>query len=125
MEKTKVRNIIEKLRSIDGLSNVYLLKEEDKDIIMNMEGEENGGVHECLDRKFVIMVTHNSDFRKPEGEIAKEKNGKTIFPGVPFSEVNARNVVSSSPGKEAHDFLVKRFNLNLYDDATLLIGFDL
>ena len=125
MEKAKVKQVISILIATEGLSNVNLLKEEDKDVILNMEDEENEGVHECLDRKFTVMVTHNSDFRNPEGVIAKEKDGKIIFPGVPFSEVKAKNVVSSSPGKEVHKFLVKKFDLDLKDEATILIGFDL
>ena len=125
MEKTRLKIIMEKLTSLDGLYNINLIREKDKDIILNMEEEENQGVHECIDRKFTLMVTHNSNFRDPDGEIVKEKDNKIIFPSVPFSEVNAKNVVSSSPCKEVHDFLVKKFDLKLKDEATLLIGFDL
>jgi len=124
MEKTKIKAIIESLKSA-GLSNIYLLKEEDKDIILNMEEDENLGVKECIERKFTLVLTHDSGFRKPQGKIVKENNGNMIFPAVPFSEVNAKRVVSSSPGRDVHQFLVKRFNLKLKDDATLLIGFDL
>ena len=124
MEKTKIKAIIGSLQSA-GLSNIYLLKEEDKDIILNMEEDENIGVKECIEREFTLVLTHDSGFRKPQGKIAKENNGKMIFPSVPFSEVNAKRVVSSSPGRDVHEFLVKRFNLGLKDDATLLIGFDL
>ena len=47
MEKTKIKAIIGSLQSA-GLSNIYLLKEEDKDIILNMEEDENIGVKECI-----------------------------------------------------------------------------
>ncbi len=123
--KIKVRDIISSLSEIEGLANINLLKEEDKDIIRNLESEENIGVLECLDKKFTIILTHNSSFRGPQGEIVKKENGKIIFPPVPFSEVDLQNVVSGSPNKDTHDFLVKEFNLALTDEATLLIGFDL
>ena len=42
--KTKVRDIITTLSQVRGLSNVTLLKEENKDIIRNLEDEENEGV---------------------------------------------------------------------------------
>ena len=123
--KTKVRDIITSLSQVRGLSNVALLKGEDKDIIRNLEDEENEGVLSCLDKQFTLVLTHNSDFRDPEGEIVKKENGKIIFPPIPFSEVNAKNVVSSSPNKDTHEFLVKQYDLVLTDEATLLIGFDL
>lgn len=123
--KLRVRDVISSLSDVSGLSNVHLLKEEDKDIIRNLEDEENEGVISCLDKKFTLVLTHNSTFREPEGEIVKQENGKTTFPPVPFSEVNAKNVVSSSPNEDSHKFLVKNFDLNLNDEATLLIGFDL
>lgn len=123
--KIKVRDVISSLSEVSGLSNIHLLRAEDKDIIRNLEDEENEGVLACLDSKFTLVLTHDSSFRKPEGEIIKKEDGKIIFPAVPFSEVNAKNVVSSSPNKDAHEFLVKQYNLELTDEATLLIGFDL
>ena len=123
--KTKVRDIITTLSQVRGLSNVTLLKEENKDIIRNLEDEENEGVLSCLDKQFTLVLTHNSEFRAPEGEIAKKENGKIIFPSIPFSEVTAKNVISSSPNKDTHEFLVKQYDLILTDEATLIIGFDL
>ena len=123
--KTKVRDIITTLSQVRGLSNVTLLKEENKDIIRNLEDEENEGVLSCLDKQFTLVLTHNSEFRAPEGEIVKKENGKLILPPIPFSEVNAKNVISSSPNKDTHEFLVKQYDLILTDEATLIIGFDL
>ncbi|MAG52856.1 MAG: hypothetical protein CMH62_02740 [Nanoarchaeota archaeon] len=119
-----VKQILETLSRTKGLDNVYLVKEETKDIIRNIEEENNEGVLTCLGRKFTVLVTHDSNFRDPVREIVKQEDGKTSFPPIPFPEVKANNVVSSSPSKEVHDFLVKEFNLKLEDEATLLIGFD-
>jgi|TARA_Y100000310_G_scaffold345729_1_gene468925 hypothetical protein len=120
------KEIVKKLEHIKGLYHINLINEEDKDIINNLEEENNLGVLECLDRKHVVMVTHDSNFRKPEGSIVNN-NGKGIsFPPVSFSEVEAKNVVSSSPTVKVHDYLMKRFELNVDEEhATLLIGFDL
>mgnify|MGYP001608487405 FL=1 len=123
--KTKVRDIIASLSQVRGLSNITLLKDEDKDIIRNLEDEENEGVFSCLDKQFTLVLIHNSDFRTPEGEIVRKENGKIIFPPIPFSEVNAKNVVSSSPNKDTHEFLIKQYDFTIIDEATLLIGFDL
>ncbi|MAF51237.1 MAG: hypothetical protein CMH64_04055 [Nanoarchaeota archaeon] len=119
-----VRQIIKTLSETKGLDNVNLLKEEIKDIIRNLENDSNEGVISCLDRKYTLVLTHDSNFRDPVREIVKKENGEITFPPIPFPEVKATNVVSSSPSKEVHDFLVKEFNLTLEDDATLLIGFD-
>ncbi len=116
--------IIEDLRKVDGLSNVNLLDERLKKETSSLEEENNIGVRECLKRKYVIVLTHDSSFREPESEIVKKDNEMIIFPAVPFSEVKAKNVVSSSPSKKVHDFLVRKFNLKLKYEATLLIGFD-
>ena len=118
-------HIIKTLKETKGLDNVNLLNEETRDIIRNLEEEHNEGVSTCLDRKFTVVLTHDSNFRDPVREIVREKNGKVLFPPIPFPEVKAQNVVSSSPSKEIHDFLVKEFKLILKDEATLLIGFDL
>lgn len=125
MEKTRVKIVMSKLHDVKGLGNIHILREKDRDVILNMEEEENHGVQECLDRQYTLVLTHTSNFRKPEGEIVKNEDGKIVFPGVKFSEVNAKDVVSSSPGKEVYEFLVKKFKLILKDEATLLVGFNL
>lgn len=109
---------------VDGLNNIHLLTKKDIKFIKNNEEKNNIGVFECLKRGHVIMLTHDSTFRGPEEPIVKSKKGKTIFLAVKFSEVKAKNVVSSSPGIKIHDYLVNKFKLELKDEATLLIGFD-
>ena len=120
-----IANIIENLKKVKGLDNIILLNKKDFEFIKNNEEPRNLGVFECLKRKYVVVLTHDPSFREPEDKIVRIKDKKLIFPAVQFSEVKAKDVVSSSPGKKVHDYLVKRFNLRLKDDATLLIGFDL
>jgi len=117
-------NIINNLKKTKDLGNIYVLDNKLKSRISKLEDKNNIGVHECLKRKNTIMLTHDSRFRSPEGEIVlKDKKG-ILFPGVPFSEVKAVNVISSSPSKKIHALLMKKFKLKLKDEATLLIGFD-
>lgn len=119
-----INKVIEDLRKVNGLDNVKLLDEKLKKDTYSLEEKNNVGVRECLKRKYTIILTHDSSFREPEGKIVKKNNRKIIFPAVSFSEVKAKNVVSSSPSKKVHNFLVKKLNLKLNDEATLLIGFD-
>ena len=120
-----VEDIIKELNRIKGLGNVKLLEKEDIDVIRNLEEERNIGVLDCLERDFVLILTHDSSFRNPKSNIVREENGILFFPGVDFPEVSGKDVVSSCPCKEVHDFLIKKFNLKLKDEATLLIGFNL
>lgn len=119
-----VNDILKELNDVKGLDNVYLLEEEDKDIIRNLEHENNEGVFSCLEKKFTLVLTHDSSFRDPISEIVEKKNGSIIFPGVGFPELKRENVISGSPCKEVHEFLIKKFDLNLKDEASLIIGFD-
>lgn len=122
----KLREILEGLRNVDGLGNFFVMAERDKVPVRSLEQENNVGVHEALNREFTLLLTHDSRFREPAGSIVVENNGETVFPGVPFPEVGAKEVVSSSPSEAVHNFLVERFGLKLENnEATLLIGFNL
>lgn len=114
-----LKTAIKTLESLKGISNIHILKEEQKDIILNLEDENNLGVHKCLEKKYSIVITHDSSFRDPTCPIVKKENGHTILPEVPFPEINS---ISSSPSKEVHDYLAKEFNLKLKDEATLILG---
>lgn len=120
-----IKSIINDLEKVGGLGNVNLLDKNDINYIRNNEEKNNLGVFECLKREYVLIMTHDSSFRNPEGDIVKKKNGKVIFPAAKFSELKAKNVVSSSPGIKIHNYLIERFKLRLDDEATLLIGFNL
>lgn len=120
-----IQETIEGLRTIQGLANVHLLSNDEKKIIAQLEDEENDGVHACLAKPFTLVITHDSTFRDPVAPITLKKKNHHIFPPIPFPEVKQKDVISSSPSKKVHDFLVKKFNLDVNDDATLLIGFEL
>ena len=121
----KVDEIIKVLENTKGLGNVRLLYQKQKQLLLKMEDRNNHGVMECLKREFTIALTHDSTFREPAGKIVLNKDGKVILPAVPFPEVKAKDVVSSSPSTIVHDVIVKELKLNLNDEeATLLIGFN-
>ena len=119
-----IKEIINSIKKIKGLANVNQISTDLKRDILKLEDKNNSGVFQCLKRKHTIALTHDHSFREPEGEIIVKRSNKIIFPGISFSEVKAKNVVSSSPSKKVHELLVKKFSLKLKDDATLLIGFD-
>lgn len=121
---TNVEAILKKLRSTKGLKECFILDEDDKENIRELEEARNVGVMECLDRKFTLVVVHDSKFRSPQGDIVKKKGRDVEFPAVPFSEVS-EDAISSCPSKLVHHFLIERFHLHVHpDEATLLIGFD-
>ena len=121
----KILEIQKKLNQTKGLHDCFILDEDDREIILQLEEKNNIGVQECVKRKYTLVVVHDSSFREPEGKIVKKKKSSVEFPAVPFSEVKAKNVVSSSPSRRVHSFLVERFHLHpSQEDATLLIGFD-
>lgn len=122
----KIDNIIQKLGQINGLGNVRLLTNSHKQLILSLEEKNNHGVLECINREFTLLLTHDSFFREPAGDIVLQNDDKIILPPVAFPEVYGKNVVSSSPSAKVHDAMVEELGLNLREEeATLLIGFDL
>jgi len=122
----QIEQIRETINKTNGLKFIALLEEETKEIIKELEEERNQGVFECLKRSHTILLTHDSSFRDPVCEIVKGENENLIFPGIPFPEVNAKNVVSSSPSERVHKALIEMLHLHIHqEDATLIIGFDL
>ena len=122
MEKS-AKSILDELLIVKGLLSVYSLTDNDKKVIINIEEPNNIGVKECLNKKIVLAVIHDSDFREPYGSMAIKENGLIIFPPLPFHEI--KNSVSSSPSKKVHDFLKTKFNIKLTEEhATLILGID-
>tara|TARA_Y100000310_G_scaffold179357_1_gene179328 strand:+ start:5105 stop:5440 length:336 start_codon:yes stop_codon:yes gene_type:complete len=109
---------LSKLTKIKGLANFHFLEDDDIDVIRNLEETENTGVQDVLNKRHVLALTHNSEFRAPPAPIVVDGE----FPAVKFPEIEG--AISASPGKEVHKFLVKRFKLVLTDEATLLVGWD-
>ena len=114
---------ISHLKAMRGLKQVKVLNNEHKKEIMRRESKNNEGVSECLKKKTVIILVHDSEFREAVSELVIKKNDEVYFPALPFPELV--NAISSSPSKAVHDFLVKEYDL--VDDpefATILIGFE-
>lgn len=120
----RIDDILKKLRSTKGLGECFILDEDDKENIRDLEESRNTGVFECLDRKLTLVVIHDSKFRKPQGDIVKKVGKDITFPAIPFSEVS-KDAISASPSRLVHHFLIERFHLHVHpDEATLLVGFD-
>jgi hypothetical protein len=119
-----LRKITADLENLHGIHDVHMLLKKDKEYIKKHEEIRNIGVFKCLKRDYVFFVTHDSSFRDPEEPIVRIIKESIVFPAVKFSDIKAKNSISASPGTKIHRYLVKRFNLKLKDEATLLIGFD-
>ena len=119
MDLGKIKKNLGKLQ---GIKDVYRLIKKDRDYIKTHEEIRNLGTFECLKRDYIFLVTHDSSFKDPEEPIVRIVKESIVFPAVKFSDINAKNVISASPGTKIHKYLVKRFNLKLKDEATLLIG---
>ncbi len=125
--KTKeqtINEVITKLLSIHWIKEAIPLNLEEKQHIKNNEEQRNFGVHEAIKREVTLAVTHDSNFREPDAPIVIEYWNNVIFPPVSFHEINQKNIVSSSPWVQIHQYLVPKFYDIDENDATLLIGFD-
>ncbi len=120
----KIKHIIHQLDLLQGITRYYLLNPEEQKYIDANEDEGNIGVHEAVKRQYCVCLVHDSSWREPTQTIVKKQNGGIVFPPVVFPEVPAKNVVSSSPGLEIHEWLSKKVTIE-GEEATLLIGFDL
>ena len=126
-----IQHIIQALQNVQGLTVVDLLHEQHKSFIQQLEAKNNFGVHQAIQRKHTLLVSHDSTFREPAGTIVehiKDHNRNQVtFPAVPFPELNslANNIVSSSPSNSVHLALQKTLNIKFpQGEATLLIGWD-
>lgn len=120
----EIKHILYLMDRLPGITRHYLLTPIEQKYVNDHENENNAGVHEASMRMFCVCLVHDSTWREPTQTIVRKENGEIIFPPVVFPEVPAKNVVSSSPGLEIHDWLKKRVRVE-GDEATLLIGFDL
>ncbi|MBS3064136.1 MAG: hypothetical protein J4445_01645 [DPANN group archaeon] len=121
-----LQRIILELKSTKGLINIIPLNDLDKLEFKVLEDSNNFGVGLSLQRKYALIVIHDSNFRPPVGTMIIKDDNTLIFPPLPFPEVKAWNVISGSPSVVLHNHIINRFNLNLTSEhATLIIGFDL
>ena len=112
------------LKKVKGVVDVKSIEGTQKNVLANLESENNIGVLECFQRKNVLVIVHDETFREPLGELSVKKDGKVVFPGLPFPEIKGKNVISASPCKDGHDFLRREFGWENSTHATILIGFD-
>jgi len=120
-----MQDIIDKLNNLPGLKVLSILNKEHKELIKKIEERNNLGVLESINRDFTLLLAHDSNFRKPVSDIVLKKDKGVVFPPIPFPEVGAKDVVSSSPSKRVHDILRNKLKLNITKEATLLVGFNL
>jgi len=117
--------LISQLKTIKGLIEIKIVEDKNRKEILKREKKQNKGVLCCLKKRYVLLVTHNSEFRDPYDTLVKIEENEIIFPALSFSELAHIDAISSSPSKEVHDFLVKAYNLEKNKNhATLLIAFE-
>ncbi|MDD2566117.1 MAG: hypothetical protein PHZ26_05535 [Candidatus Gracilibacteria bacterium] len=120
-----IKTELEHLLSLKGIIDGYVLSDNDKRFVFENEEDRNHGVYETIKREVVYCITHDELFRDPDAPIVFKYGNKVIFPAIGFHEINRKMIVSSSPGINVHEYLIKKLKLFRKDDATLLIGFDL
>ena len=124
--REKIEKIREDVNKIEGLRFVATLEDEHKEIISVLEEKRNTGAMDCLQREHNILLLHDSNFRDPEEKIVLGKGDNLTFPGLPFPEVDALNVVVSSPSLSVHRALLEALHVHAEDEeASLLVGFNL
>lgn len=117
------KEAIEKLKSLDGISNVFLLSDEQKEKVASIEEWRNIGVKVCAEKKYCIVCTHDSSLPEPEQAITMHTPDGVVFPAIKFPQIQGS--ISSSPSLETHKYLEKEFEMQLTEeDATLLIALD-
>ena len=120
------QEIFRQLQTVKGLKPLTYLEDKHKKFVESHEQKNNLGVFDALKRQHTLLLVHDSSFRDPAGPIVQKYISGVIFPSVPFPEVEAKNVISSSPSREVHEKLLKQLHLSVTpQEATLLIGFDL
>lgn len=118
----EIHKFIQKLglKFTRGLHKPKFLSNKEINKIRALNEPNNTGVEEVLNKKNVILVFHDSTFRKPAKKITKKVGNKIIFPPVPFPEI--KNAISASPSKKLHEYLTKKIKIKK-DWASLLIGY--
>ena len=109
-----------KLKFTKGLHKPRYLSNKEINKIRILNEPNNIGIDEVLNKKYVILVFHDSNFREPKEKITKKIGKETIFPSIPFEEI--KNSISASPSKKLHEYLIKKIKIKK-DWASLLIGF--
>lgn len=115
-------SIIQKISKVKGIRFHNFLNNNQKAVIAYLEDHNNQGVHTCLKKDFVFVVTHDEQFRKPSRPLILANGEGYILPAQRFPELHPK-ALCSSPSKKVHDFLVHELKMFVDEnEATLLIG---
>jgi hypothetical protein len=113
------------LRTLPWIIDAIELGKDVREYIWDHEEMKNHGIHEVLRRENVICVLHNASFRPAASSLVrKNASDEVFFPGIPFPEVEGKNVISGSPSNSIHTYLTPFFPYIDENDATILIGWD-
>lgn len=120
-----IEDAISTLCTLEWVTEAVELSTEARKYIRNHEEIRNTWVLETIGRDRVIVFLHNSHFRNPvEPIVWKNHSEEVYFPGIPFPEIHWKKVISSSPGKKVHEYLLDFFPYHQPGDATVLVGWD-
>ena len=119
----KLKDALALIEQTPGLKLLKVLSMQERMAIAAAEQQHNTGVHECLKKQHVLLVSHDSSFRLPPSAVMLENNQGIEFPPVAFPEIAA--AMSASPSEKVHHALIQNIEVALHpEEATLLIGFD-
>ena len=117
---------LERIKNTPWVVDIIELSRDSCAFIQIHEESQNHGVREAIKRTHTICFLHNSEWRDSiEPLVWKDKNGHMIFPGIPFPEIVGISVVSGSPSKKIHEYLLQFFPYASPDDATIIVGWDI
>ena len=113
------------VRALAGVTEVVILSPDARAYIASNEEIRNHGVYEVLRRKHILCFLHDIEFRSAAGPLTqKTATGEVYFPGVPFPEVEGKDVISASPGSAVHAYLLQFFPYATESEATVLVGWN-
>lgn len=121
-----IDSAIERLKNTPWVVDVIELSRDSREYIQIHEESINHGMQEALHRRNSICLIHNSEWRDPlELLVSKDHSGQMIFPGISFPEIIGKWVISASPSKKIHEYLLQFFPYASHDDATIIVGWDI
>ncbi len=117
---------LENLKNTPWVGDAIELSLDSCEYIRLHEEQRNHGVLQAISRKNIICLIHNSDWRNaPSWLVSKDLAGNIVFPGLPFPEIIGKWVISGSPSKQIHEYLLQFFPYASHGDATIIVGWDI
>lgn len=125
IHEDSVEKNIEILKFIPWISETIELSDDAKKYLLNHEETRNHGVYDVLKRQHILCFIHDSSFRDPVWQIVVKNNAwESYFPSIPFPEIEWKDVVSASPWKKTHNYLLQFFPYANEDSATVLVAWN-